>query len=385
MPDLPTRLEYFRIGADEVLTRAAARPPGQRIAPREVFTEGSDINIVIASASAMAEEVTRQLGLRIEALLLDGARGEDLDRLVKDRYSVEVVRKGARPARGTVVFTRTQPTLNGLIIPATTRLRSNNGTEFVLLADATIAPPPASQFVTATVEAVLVGTVGNVAADTIVTFVGGAPEPGLVVNNPAVMAGGADTETDASLRARARNFFKAARRGTAEALQFGALTVPGVAKATVFEATDPLTGLPTGEVFVYIADANGQANAALIQAVNTELLNWRAAGIPVIVEATTPRIEDIVFELLFQPGTDTNAVFRDVQNAVLSFVNLLPPGDGTTTSAGVLRRSDLLAIARSVPGTIVNADAVFEPAGDVVPGAGESIRTTLDRITLQQP
>jgi uncharacterized phage protein gp47/JayE len=400
MPDLPTRLDYFRIGANEVLSRSEERPPGERISPKEVFTAGSDINIVIASASAMAEEVTRQLSIRISALLLDGARGEDLDRLVADRFSVTVIRKGATPAQGNVLLTRIVPG-PAVNFPVNTKVKASDGTEFeftvaVGVPEGIAAPNPGAnlpQNITVPVEAVVAGLTGNVAPDTVNQFVG-PTEPTITVNNPprppllppgetwlyGPMVGGAPTETDASLRERARAFFKVARRGTLAAIEFGALTVPGVAKASGYEVLD-MFGVPTGDVFLFIADLNGNANAALISAVQAALLEWRAAGVPVIVQGSEPVFVDIEYNLQFEAGFDSTVVFQQVQNAVLSFVNLLPPGTGQPNGPGVLRESDLLAIARSVTGTIVLDDALINPVGDVVPAQGQSLRTALDRIT----
>lgn len=384
MPDLPTRLDYFRIGADEVLSRSAARPPGLRIAPKEVYTEGSDINIIIASASGMAEEVTRQMSLRINALRLDGARGEDLDRLVKDRFSTQVVRKGASPAVGTVFIERSVagPAVS---YPVGTKVKASDGTEFLLTVAAALpAYAGVAQSVSAPAEAATAGLTGNVAEDTITQFV--LPtDASVTVNNPEVFAGGSTEETDASLRERARNFFLVARRGTLAAIEFGALRVPGVAQASGYEVVD-MGGVPTGQVQLYISDLNGNANSALVDAVLTELLEWRAAGIPVQVFGTEPTYQDIVFDLQFRAGFDSNVVFAQVQNAVLSFVNLLPPSTGTADGPGVLREADLLALARGVDGTIVSevrsaTPALITPVGDVIAPAGQTIRTSLGRVT----
>lgn len=379
MPDLPTRLDYFRIGANEVLSRSAARPPGLRIAPKEVFTEGSDINIIIASASGMAEEVTRQLALRVNALRLDGARGEDLDRLVKDRFAVQVVRKGASPAVGTVVIERSTagPAVN---YPAGTKVKADDGTEFLLTVAAALPIyAGVAQTVSAPAEAATAGLTGNVAPNTIRQFVN-ATDASVTVDNPEVFAGGATEELDTSLRERARSFLLVARRGTLPAIEFGALRVPGVAQASGYEVVD-FAGYPTGQVQLYISDLNGNANTALVGAVQTELLEWRAAGIPVDVIGTAPTYEDIQYALQFRAGFDSNVVFGQVRNAVLSFVNTLPPSTGTPDGPGVLREADLLALARGVQGTIVSDTALVTPVGDVVAPAGQTIRTALARIT----
>lgn len=372
MPDLPTRLDYFNIGASEVLARSAARPPGQRVSPDEIFTEGSDINIVIASASAMADEVTRQLALRINALFLDGARGIDLDRLVADRFSPTIVRRQATPAVVDLVFTRSAGPLPPGTLDVGFQVKTPAGITFELIA------PASFQFgstgpVTAPAQALLAGLAGNVDANTITQFVAVPFDPNVQVTNPAVAAGGDTVESDARLRARAKSFYLIARRGTLAAIEFGALTVPGVRQATAVEELDSF-GNQTGRVFLYIADANGQANAALSNAVRNALLEWRCAGITVDVIGAIPVYQAIVFRLQFQAGFDSTLVFAQVANAVVAAVNQNAPNV-------TLQVSLLSSVARSIPGTIVNQDAVQTPAGDVVPVAGQVIRTRLDLVT----
>ena len=79
MADLPTRLDLFDVGRRYVLARAA------KIDPTQVDVAGSDVNIFVGSQSFVAYAIVQQLAERTLALLLDGATGEDLDRLAFDR------------------------------------------------------------------------------------------------------------------------------------------------------------------------------------------------------------------------------------------------------------------------------------------------------------
>lgn len=372
MPDLPTRADYFRIGADEVLVRSAARPVGQRLTSSQVYTEGSDINIVVASASAMAEEITRQLALRLAALFLDGASGEDLDRLVADRFSPTIVRKSATPALATVQFSRVAGPLAAIAIPAATRLRTASGVEFETTVASSLAAGSTGP-VSVPAQCRQAGLAGNVAAGSINQIVSVIGDPNLLVSNAQVAAGGDETESDARLRARARDFFRTARRGTLSAIEFGALTVPGVRQATAIEEVDPL-GIPTGRVSLYVADANGQANAALVLAVRSALLEYRAAGVVVDISSAIPNFVAIVYNLRFAAGVDTAAAFAQVQTATVSAVNALAPSQTLPVSL-------LFSVARSVPGVIVLDDAIVAPVGDLIPSAGQVIRTRTDLVT----
>lgn len=372
MPQLPTRLDLFNIGAAEIQTRSLTRPPGQRVDPAQVFTEGSDINIITASSSAMAEEVTRQVALRIKALFLDGAEGEDLDRLVADRFSPTIVRKSATPSIGFVQISRGSGPLAGITFSAGTKFRTTSGIEFESTANASILAGSTGP-VSIPVRAVTAGLPGNVSSFTVTQFASPPSDPALAVTNAEPMAGGDDNESDARLRERARRFFLTARRGTLSAIQFGALTVPGVRVATAAEETLP-NGDPTGRVFVYIADALGNGNSALAAAVRIALVEYRAAGVIVDVIGAQPLFVNITYNLRFAAGVDSLVAFEQVRFATVAAVNALAPN-------ATLEVSQLFAIARSIPGVIVLDDAIVAPVGDLVPPAGRVIKTAADLVT----
>lgn len=370
--DFPTRAELFEIAADEALLRSQARAPERRISPSEVFTEGSDANILLSASSAMVDELTRAAAEAFGALFIANAEDVDLDRLVADRFAAEVVRRGASAAIVPVVFYRTGGALPAVTLPVGTRVGTRTGVTFVLAGAATLgagSPGP----VTALAQCSSAGIGGNVAAGSISEILDATGDPNVQVRNDEPAAGGDDVESDASLRARARAFWRAARRGTAAAIVFGALTVPGVRQATAIESTDEV-GRETGRVTLYIADANGQANSALAAAVRAALVEYRAAGIFVDVQSGTPTFFPIVLRLRFVAGFDSSLVFDQVRRAIVAYVGTLAPGV-------TLTRAALFSIARSIDGAIVLDDAIVEPVGDVVPSTGQVLRTALELVT----
>lgn len=372
---LPTREDYFQIGAQEVFARSAARASSQRISPEAVFAEGTDINIILAAQSAMADEATRHLALRMAALFLDSAEGEDLDRLVADRFSPTVVRRQAAPAVVQLQFTRTD-TSAPVTFDVGAKFRTTTGTEFELAAAVAI-PLGSSGPVTGVAQAVLAGTGGNAGANTITQFVTSPTDTTVVVTNLEPASGGTDVETDESLRERARDFFRTARRGTLSAIEFGALTVAGISSATAIEILDPQSGLPTGVVQVFIADQNGQSNQVLAESVRNALLEFRAAGVIVDVLTSQPSFQQIDYVIRFRDGTDTRAAADQLKAITVATVNVLAPGEP-------LLRSLLFSIARSIPGAIVPDDAIQTPAGDVLStrNIGVAFKTELGLITV---
>lgn len=374
MPDLPTRSDLFNVGADEITARSQARPPEQRWSRELIFTEGSGLNINTASPAAMGEEVVRHLALRLKAQTLDGAEGEDLDRWVADRYSPTIVRKEATPAVVELEMSRTTGALPAGTVSAGTRIRTENGTEFKTELDASLAAGSTGP-VTVLAQASEAGLAGNVAAHTLTEFVDVPSDPALVVTNPEPATGGDAQETDARLRERARQFYPNARRGVLGAIEEGALTVPGIRQAVAIEEVDA-AGIPTGRVALYVADANGQANSALVGQVRTALLEWRCGGVYVDVAGATPVYVSILLRLRFASGVSTTLAATQVRRVVVAGVNQLLP-------SATLEVSLITAAARAVPGVIVLEDAVVTPVGDVVPNAGEVLRTSFDRVTVE--
>jgi uncharacterized phage protein gp47/JayE len=378
MARFPTRADYFNIGAEEVFSRSATRPATARLTPEEVFTEGSDINIVMAGASAMADESTRHLAKGMSGLFLDSAEGDALDRLVADRFSPTIVRKSPTSAIVSLTYTR-QDTTAAVSELAGKKVRTERGTEFELLQ--TISFAVGQVVASGFAQAVQPGTTGNVSANTVTRFVDPAVQDDMVVTNPEPASGGDERETDPRLRARARQFFVTARRGTAQAIEFGALTVGGVRSATALELTEADNVTPSGIVQVTIADVNGQANAQLIGSVQTALLEYRCAGVQTNVIAGIPNLVTIEYSARFTAGTNTLAAKQQLKTITINAVNELSPGEP-------LLQSLLYELLRSVPGIIADEESVVQPVGDLVILSGSNpdlqavIRTNDSLVTV---
>lgn len=367
--DLPTRADLFQIGANVVLARSQGRAPGRRVSPEEVYTDGSDVNLLLASASAMGDEAVRHLALRIGALFFGSAELTDLDRLILDRLTNELPRLEATAAIVDLEF-RQAPAGPAQLFPVGTQVRADSGVIFETVFAGSLAAASEGP-VTIRARCRVTGPQGNVEPGTLNALV--EPRPGVTITNLERAAGGDDAETDARYRSRAQQFFQAARRGIVAAIQFGALTVSGVRSATAEELLDD-SGLPNGYVRLIFADASGGGNEALAASIRQRLLDFRAAGIIVSTLAATPRYEPISFRLRFETGVDQTLAFDTVRRRTVAAVNSLAPN-------ATLERSLLFTQARAVPGVIVLDDAVALPIGDVVPDSGEIIRTRLDLVT----
>jgi uncharacterized phage protein gp47/JayE len=366
MADFPTRLDLFARGRDYVVQRAV------KIDPAQVDVVGSDVNIYVGSASHVAYALVLQLAYAVNRLLLDGAEREDLDRYAYDRY--QLARKGASPALGTVTFTRTGVAAGS--VASGTRLRTPSGVEYITTSTVTFTASDSTK--PGSVRAVQAGKLTQVGKNQIQFFANKAAifDSTMTVNNDNPSAGGEDVEDDDTFRERIRGFWTTARRGTLGAIEYGALQVPGVVSA---QASESLTynGDPARVVNLYIADSSGVASDALAQLVRSNLFDFRAAGIAVIVYNSLPQIINVTLTLKFNAGTDTDTLSELIRVAIVEYINSLPVN--ATLSKGALYS----VLQRFVPdGLIVSDTSIVQPTGDLVPDVGTTLRATLTSVIL---
>lgn len=366
--DFPSRLDLFALARDFVLTRAT------KIDPEQVNTAGSDVNIVVASASFLAYEIVLQLIERVNSLLLDGAAGEDLDRLAFDRYGL--TREAASAAVGDVRFYRTAATAGAGSVPIGTKLATLTGVEYITTTTATFGATDLEA--SAEVRAVSAGKATQVGANTIRRIDQPAAlfDATLQVNNDAATAGGEDAEEDDVFRERVRDYFSTVRRGTLSAIEFGARQVEGIVSSQAIEALTS-DGQPARVVSLYVADGSGVASRALGQAVFTALDEYRAAGIAVLVNTSIPQIVPIQLSLAFKAGVDTASLTENIRAAIVEFVNSLAVN-------GKLYRAQLFTVLQRFEsdGLVPNEGTIVAPTGDLLPATGSTLRTTLTNVTV---
>lgn len=377
MADFATRAQLFQRSVDLLVQRGALRPPETRLTRAAAETPGTDVNILLAVASFMADSVTQASAQRFANLFLDSATpGDALERLVKDRFSPAVVVKEAQAAVVGLQFAR-QDTTAAITMNIGDKMATVSGVEFELTQAMGMGIGQSLSAVIPTV-AVLPGPAGNVQAATVTEFVTAPPQLDLTVTNPEPGSGGRDRESAASLRDRAKDYYRAAPRGTLAAIAFGAATVQGVFSVNVTEEFDNTVSPPrqTGDVNVYLADSNGQSNTLLNNAVVQALQEYRAAGIYPAVAGGIARYEDIRFALATDPGFDPDRVTSQVAQAVVARVNSLKPGVN-------LLRSLLIKTASDIPGAVVSDTSLVTPATDLIAADSQIFKTDIARVTFQ--
>ena len=358
MNAFPSRSDLFQIGR-----AAIAATPNIRINPSVVDVPGSDANLVVGTCAVMGEEVSARGAMALRGAFAELARKDALDRVLYDRYGR--LRFSAQPATVDLVLSRPTPPgpMPGTIDAGST-VQTADGTQFGLDVDVTWGSGQLTASVSAT--ALVSGASGNVTAGTITSWATAPFDASITVANPAPASGGIDAENDVQFLGRARGFFPTLARGTLGAIEYGARQVPGVAVATAIEIENPVSGYPAAVVQLTVGDQNGAASSALLKAVATALLAYRAAGIFVMVIGGVIFQQTVTWSLAFQSGTNEALAMSRVQAVTVAISQYLAPG-------ATLLRSALISAAQSVPGVIVSDSSLVNPAGDVVPSSPEQM------------
>ena len=378
MPDIARFPDLLSIGQREILSRNALL--SKDVAQRD----GSDVNVLLASIAAMADEVFGQLVYVAAGCYVGSAQGQQLDRIANDRFGL--IRKSAAGAQGTVTFSLPSPSAGPFTIPDSTTLQALDGNQFLTIGNNVFNTGDTSLVVP--VRSALAGSSQNELPNQITAITGsitGAP-PGLTATNTLATFGAADDETDADFRNRIQSFFVTARRGTLSAIEQGALQVPGVVRANAIEVLDGI-GRPARMVLLVIADqyTDQFANYTVVPPayvtqsqqftaqVFTALNDYRAAGIYVQVSVAQVILQQITLALTFQAGADVDVTATLAKAAIVGYTNALAPGD-----PWVPRDAQLALLA--IPGLVITGEEILSPEGTIQPHPLQVIRTGLGMV-----
>lgn len=325
------------------------------------FNEGDISEMLVAGIAAMADHVAAYAANRFQATTVDGAQGDDLKAYADDRWQIEA--EDATPAQGSITLSRS--TANGApagtlvagTVVATNLDSQGVDVEFTLDADQAYTLGDVATR-TVSVTAVVAGPAGNVAPGAIARFTATPFDSSFSVTNAANFAGGAQAQSDPSLREQVRQFPSTLRRATLDSLEYGAKTVAGV---TVALASEELVGgEPTGIVNLYVSDADGNSTTEMVADVEAILPTWRAAGALVNVlgaEAQSVAIAVTVTLAAGLPTATKTALVPLIQAAIVAQVNTLQGGQGFWHLA-------VAAAARAVNPLIIENVVVTAPSAD---------------------
>jgi uncharacterized phage protein gp47/JayE len=356
----PTASELFSVGRQAIVAT-----PGTSINPAIVDVPGSNVNLAVGTAAVLGQEVVARGAAALRGAFIDSARGPALDRVVYDRTGL--LRFSATPATVDLVLSRPTDGAGAGIYPAGSRVQFPDGQQFGLDADAIFGAT--DLLINARATALIAGAAAN-EAGVITQFVDTPFDSTLTVYNPKGAAGGTEVESDVQLIGRTRGFFPTLARGILAAIQYAALQVPGVTRATATEIINPTTGYPAAAVLLVVGDANGNSSSDMLQAVADTLLGYRAAGIYVDVQGGVVVYQPVTWSIGYLTGFDEDLIQSRISAVTVAVGQFVAPG-------GTLYASSLIAAARSVPGAVISANSLVLPAGDVVAATPQTIISIL--------
>lgn len=284
------------------------------------WNEGSNLDAVAGSAAMVGDLLVELIVRHFATTFFDTAEGEDLVALARDRYNLE--KTPATPSKGHVLWHRSDPGLS-YAVPAGTVVGGEvhgvrveaRSTEEVVVADDAVEIP---------CESVETGRAQNFAAGVLTEIVSSvAADPGATITQPERFAGGAPEQSDPEFRDTIRRYLRTVRRGTVPALAFGATQVPGVRYAAVDESH--ASADQGGFVTVYVGDPDAESNQELAEAVDTEMVNWRAAGVLVEIEGAAREEIALELELEVRRGAARDQIAPAVRAALQAYADTLQP------------------------------------------------------------
>jgi len=190
---------------------------------------GTPERLLIDVVAQKIADSTIDLDALAGSLNIDSKVGLNLDKFLS---IFNFGRKSAVAATGFVTFSRSQPALTDIRIPAGQQVVAPTSTAdiwFRTTFDVTIRAGESS--VTAPIQAVVPGVAGNVAAQAITEYIGGVGFDS--VTNDAPTSGGVDQETDDQYKVRFKNTVFRNVSGTTDQYLALAIATPNSTKANV--------------------------------------------------------------------------------------------------------------------------------------------------------
>jgi hypothetical protein len=359
MSDAPSWQDFFD----------AAKAEMYSVRPDLSWEEGDITEMIASGIGAVGDRLVGWAAEEFRNTYVDGAKAARLTALGNDHWNL--ARTGNDKAVGTVTITRSVGALEAGTIDAGSIVATGQAADGSEVQYATSAPQVWSGSETgskdAAVEAVEPGRAGNVGAGKVTRIISALFDPTFTVTNAERMAGGTEPQTDESYREEIRGFAATMRRGTLDAIEYGAKQVSGVVNATAADLGPALVSL-------YVSDVDGYSNAAMLAAVNVAMTSWRAAGITVSVYGGTPYTLTISITLTVKAGFDTAAIAYAAKLAIVARLDKLRIGENCTR--------DMIKQAAMNVSTGITACNVTVPATDVAPVAAQVIRTAVGNITV---
>lgn len=283
-------------------------------------------------------------------------------------------KREATKAYGTLRLSFNGPLDVDQVIPAGTMFStvssdSNQIVYFETTQDYTV--PAGATYADITVYCTEPGTKGNVPSNSITQMIN--PVSFVVsVTNPERFNTGRDEETALERKQRFSKYIDSLHRGTKAALEYGTLEVPNVTGVYVDDSK-------TGIVYLYAHDGNGDLPDDLLKAVEANLENYRAAGIPVIVTPITKILLDVVVDVYVLPNYNNTTFKQYITAKIEEYLDSFVAGQN-------YQESDLNAFIRELDEVAIKNCIIKTPSQDQEIAVSQLIRSgniTVNLINAQ--
>ena len=350
------------------------------------FEEGSANDLLAGAMSLGVNELTKLIQDSFAKTFFNSANGpevtqgpDDLQDLAVDHFGDDFARPDASEATGVVTFSRPTNAAGDVLIDVGTIVKTPVNANGESQRYATIAAVTMTGLsINASVLAIVAGPKGNVEAGDVSVIETALTDPTIVVTNAQGFGGGEAAENDATYRQTIKDLIKQLRGATIEAIEARARTVPGIVKATgkEFEQTviewNPAMETPIGDSFkiprakLYVADANGTANDALVALVQDAIKFVRAGGVRIDVIGATAIALNWLGQLSLDSGGPNFALFQTdpslIVDSMTKYIQDLPIG---ATFDRILARAYILALWGPAGSGDLTDFQTINPAGNV--------------------
>ncbi|HQT89693.1 MAG TPA: baseplate J/gp47 family protein [Acidiphilium sp.] len=341
------------------------------------FTVGSVLNAITQAQAGLGLWLQYLVLTVLQQAILTLCTGTQVDYWLA-QFSAFGGRLPGTYATGTVTFSRFT-TVTSALISVGSFVRTADGTQtFTVTTDTTNAYwntsqggyliPAGTSSAAVPVQAVNVGTQGNVGANTITLVVGSVP--GIdTVNNSAAFTNGLNAESDAAVKVRFQNWLNTRALGT-EAAVLNAVSDTQANLTYSFANNQTGNGTYTPGTFtVTIDDGSGATPDATVGAVQAAIALVQPVGSNAVVQAATPLLAMVSMVLTVSSAGVITAAEASVSAALSAFIGSLGVGDP-------LPFSRLGQIAYGADPTITNVTGIVlnGSIADLVPTPSQVIR-----------
>ena len=348
------------------------------------FTSGDVLLSWWQSVSVQLDYLQAEVQLVLNLARAQTSTGPDLDTWMAQ---FNFYRLPATLATGQVTLSNSMAASQQIVVPVGTIVQTvGAGILFQIVADTTQSAYSAiaggyvlavgQTSMTATIQALVGGSVSNVLANTLIQF--GTSAPGVsFVTNPAPIVNGVSAESDAAFRNRFILYLATLAKATRAAILAAAMSVQQGLLINLLENEQPNGQTLLGSFTVIADDGSGSPPTSLLTSIFNAVNLVRAFSVQPFVVGPQQLSVTISITIRVPTGITAATVITAVQNAIAAYVNELGPGSELYISQVNQIALGVANVVAVSPGTTLNGQQA-----DLTPTALQEPRTTVGTITV---